>query len=61
MHDMDRTTLEYGQEMSSFEAEQFEFGQGALPISQVGTTPLVTSKPPMHESVAAPMPLAAAV
>ena len=28
MHDMDRTTLEYGQEMSGFEAEQFEFGQG---------------------------------
>ncbi|NBV15078.1 hypothetical protein [Janthinobacterium sp.] len=28
MHDIDRTTLEYGQEMSGFEAEQFEFGQG---------------------------------
>lgn len=28
MHDLDRTTLEYGQEMSGFEAEQFEFGQG---------------------------------
>ena len=28
MHDMDRTTLEYGQEMSGFEEEQFEFGQG---------------------------------
>ena len=28
MHDIDRTTLEYGQEMSGFEAEQFESGQG---------------------------------
>lgn len=28
MHDIDRTTLEYGQEMSNFEGEQFEFGQG---------------------------------
>jgi hypothetical protein len=28
MHDIDRTTMEYGQEMSSFEGEQFEFGQG---------------------------------
>ncbi|MEO7579354.1 MAG: hypothetical protein ABIT83_17225 [Massilia sp.] len=28
MHDIDRTTMEYGQEMSGFEAEQFEFGQG---------------------------------
>ncbi len=28
MHDIDRTTLEYGQEMSGFEAENFEFGQG---------------------------------
>jgi uncharacterized protein (DUF697 family) len=26
MHDIDRTTMEYGQEMSGFEAEQFEFG-----------------------------------
>lgn len=28
MHDIDRTTLEYGQEMSGFEAENFESGQG---------------------------------
>ncbi|NHZ90372.1 hypothetical protein F2P45_15295 [Massilia sp. CCM 8733] len=28
MHDIDRTTMEYGQETSSFEGEQFEFGQG---------------------------------
>ncbi|MES2256929.1 MAG: hypothetical protein V4724_00350 [Pseudomonadota bacterium] len=28
MHDIDRTTLEFGQEMSGYEAEQFEFGQG---------------------------------
>lgn len=28
MHDIDRTTMEYGQEMSNFEGEQFEFGQG---------------------------------
>ncbi|MEC5161061.1 MULTISPECIES: hypothetical protein [unclassified Janthinobacterium] len=29
MHDIDRTTLEYGQEMGGYEAEQqFEFGQG---------------------------------
>lgn len=28
MHDIDRTTLEYGQEMSGFEAENYEFGQG---------------------------------
>jgi hypothetical protein len=28
MHDIDRTTMEYGQEMSSFEGEQYEFGQG---------------------------------
>lgn len=28
MHDIDRTTLEYGQEMSGYEGEQFEFGQG---------------------------------
>ncbi len=28
MHDIDRTTLEYGQEMSRFEAENFESGQG---------------------------------
>ncbi len=27
MHDIDRTTLEFGQEMSGFEAEQFEFEQ----------------------------------
>ena len=26
MHDIDRTTMEYGQEMSGFETEQFEFG-----------------------------------
>ncbi|WP_312436043.1 hypothetical protein [Janthinobacterium sp.] len=28
MHDIDRTTMEYGQETSAFEAEQFEYGQG---------------------------------
>jgi hypothetical protein len=28
MHDIDRTTLEYGQEMSGFEAENFESDQG---------------------------------
>ncbi|CUI04428.1 hypothetical protein LXA47_12960 [Massilia sp. P8910] len=28
MHDIDRTTMEYGQETSSYEGEQFEFGQG---------------------------------
>ena len=28
MHDIDRTTLEYGQEMSGFEAENLESGQG---------------------------------
>lgn len=28
MHDIDRTTMEYGQEMSGYEGEQFEFGQG---------------------------------
>jgi hypothetical protein len=28
MHDIDRTTLEYGQEMSGFEAENFESEQG---------------------------------
>ncbi|WP_300757194.1 hypothetical protein [Janthinobacterium sp.] len=28
MHDIDRTTLEYGQEASGYEAEQFEFSQG---------------------------------
>lgn len=26
MHDIDRTTMEFGQEMSGFETEQFEFG-----------------------------------
>lgn len=28
MHDIDRATLEFGQETSNFESEQFEFGQG---------------------------------
>jgi hypothetical protein len=28
MHDIDRTTLEYGQEMSGFETENFESGEG---------------------------------
>ena len=28
MHDIDRTTMEYNQEATGFEAEQFEFGQG---------------------------------
>lgn len=28
MHDIDRTTLEYGQEMSNFESENFESGEG---------------------------------
>ncbi|MES2128215.1 MAG: hypothetical protein V4463_13165 [Pseudomonadota bacterium] len=28
MHDIDRTTMEFGQEMSGFEAEGFELGQG---------------------------------
>ncbi|MDP3668604.1 MAG: hypothetical protein Q8R69_02805 [Telluria sp.] len=28
MHDIDRTTMEYGQETSGFDTEQFEFGQG---------------------------------
>lgn len=28
MHDLDRTTMEFGQEMPNFESEQFEFGQG---------------------------------
>lgn len=36
MHDIDRTTMEFGQEASGFEAEQFEFGNEAEWTSEGG-------------------------
>ncbi|HEX9173645.1 MAG TPA: hypothetical protein VF861_13375 [Telluria sp.] len=36
MHDIDRTTMEFGQEMSGFESEQFEFGNEAEWTSEGG-------------------------
>ncbi|HEY5800261.1 MAG TPA: hypothetical protein VIT92_08565 [Burkholderiaceae bacterium] len=36
MHDIDRTQLEYNPEMSGFEAEQFEFGQGEGEFGEFG-------------------------
>lgn len=36
MHDIDRTTMEFGQEMSGFESEQFEFGNESEWTSEGG-------------------------
>ena len=30
MHDIDRTQLEFGQEMSGFQSEQFEYKRGGM-------------------------------